>query len=121
MGMHTELVIKADTKTDLPPIVDSVLQHLFNGANEPDALPDHAFFSCYRWSMVGRCSSYYHVPWADSKYSEGYIFSRSDLKNYDDEIELFIDWIKPYLDQMQGDCIGWSWYEESETPTLIIF
>jgi hypothetical protein len=120
MGMYTELIIKADVKNNLPDDVEQVLQYLFNGGDEPDSLPDHLFFRCERWPMVGQCSSYYHTPWATSKYSEGYLFSRSDLKNYGDEISLFIDWIKPYLDVYEGQCIGWRWYEEDDVPVLII-
>lgn len=120
MGMYTELVIKADVKSDLPVEIEKVLQHMFNGEEKPIELPNHPFFQCHRWPMLGSCSSYYHIPWSDSMYHEGYLFSRSDLKNYSDEIELFVDWIKPYLDAPVGFCIGWKWYEEWDKPELII-
>jgi transposase InsO family protein len=41
------------------------------------------------------------------------------LKNYDNEIKHFIDWLTPYIDQEDGECIGWSWYEEDDKPTLL--
>lgn len=119
MGMYTELIFKADVKKILPTDVEAVLQHLFNGDVLPSNLPEHPLFGLPRWTMIGRGCSYYHVPWVNSKYSEGYIFSRSDLKNYDGEIEAFIDWIRPYLDEHPEKCVGWMWYEELDAPVLI--
>ena len=130
MGMYTELVLKCEIKENVPENVHNILSYLFNqadGFDNPPPQPDHAFFLCERWRMLGQCSSFYHVPFALSKYSTGfsdgraggYIFSRSDLKNYDNEIKHFIDWLTPYIDQEDGECIGWSWYEEDDRPTLL--
>lgn len=119
MGMYTEILVKADVSRNLPPLVHEVLDYLFNSTcwQWPDKeLPAHEFFKCPRWQMIGSCSSYYHIPWTDSKYSEGRIFSRSDLKNYNDEIEKFFNWIEPYLNEPKGKCIGYSWYEEDMQP-----
>ena len=121
MGMYTELLLKCRIKhTDvLPDMVISVLHHMFNGTPEPVDLPEHKFFSLPRWSLLGNSNSYYHIPWPSSKYEENYLFSRSDLKNYSSEIEQFLDWISPYIDDADGCCIGWYWYEEENKPTLI--
>jgi hypothetical protein len=128
MGMYTELVLKCQIKDDLPDDVRAVLKFLFKEGKEPTVLPDHEFFKCPRWSGIGQGSSFYHHPKAMSDYwtghgdddnRGGYIFSRSDLKNYDGEIGHFIDWLMPYIDQDEGDCIGWEWYEEEEQPTLL--
>lgn len=120
MGMYTEILIKCDidesrlSETDL-----KILDYLFNGKEEPEVLPDNEFFKCSRWRLIGSCSSYYHIPWSDSKYDKGYLFSRSDIKNYSGEISLFFDWIRPLLGQVEGDCIGYSWYEENQAPDLV--
>ena len=119
MGMYTELVLKVEVKKQLPPEVEEVLQFLFNGGPKPELTPNHPFFDTERWTHIGNMSSYYHTPWTTSKYKESYIFSRSDLKNYNGEIGKFIDWLRPYLGKYQGDCLGWEWYEEEEMPTLI--
>ena len=120
MGMYTELVLKAQVRSDIPFEVEAILQNLFNGEEMPSVLPDHPFFSCPRWTMIGSYSSYYHTPFSLSRYADGYIFSRSDLKNYSDEIEKFIDWITPYLNIYgESNCIGWKWYEEADAPTLL--
>ena len=126
MGMYTELVLKCQIKEDAPADVKSVIAYMFCGGDAPEKLPDHPFFCLTRWNSIGNCSSFYHHPEVVNScpkfdYTESqYIFSRSDIKNYDGEIEAFIDWIKPYLENEEGQCIGWSWYEEELQPTLII-
>jgi len=121
MGMYTEVLVKCNLLPDLPPEVTSALEFMFNGGDEPPALPEHDFFKKPRWSFVGKGSSYYHIPWPDSRLSGGYLFSRSDLKNYDQEIENFFNWIMPYVSAENGKCIGYSWCEEDDTPALVLF
>ncbi len=131
MGMYTELVIKADVKRDISVDVKFILNFLFNHEMDIDIwdnemnlkpeikLPDHSFFKTSNWTAIGRCNSYYHIPSTFSFFDGKYLFSRSDLKNYDNEINKFIDWLCPYLDVDAGKCIGWSWYEEWHEPTLL--
>jgi len=122
MGYYTELVLKANVKRELPANVESVLRQLFNDGPEivTEDLPNHQFFRCQRWSLIGASNSFYHVPWTSSKYQGRYIFSRSDMKNYENEIEKFIDWLSPYLDEMDGKCIGWIFGEDDDKPKLLI-
>lgn len=129
MGMYTELYLSVEFKPDLPTEVVMVIEHLF-ALNKPipPILPEHDFFKCPRWSMIGRCSSYYFVPFSTSNlyYDERvtnqyYLTTRSDLKNYDGEIAKFLDWVMPYLDHCEEDHIGHYRYEEDDEPTLIYF
>ncbi|MHB8152850.1 MAG: hypothetical protein ACYDG3_07260 [Bacillati bacterium] len=53
---------------------------------------------------------------------------RSNLKNYDNEIEQFLAWIQPYIEAHSvsvGDdnffLVGYTRYEEDADPTLIYF
>lgn len=124
MGMYTEILVKASV--DLDSISQknmSVIKYLFSDGEEPreDALPDHKFFTLPRWSLIGHCSSYYHHPVVINSMDEyGSIFSRSDIKNYDGEIEAFFDWFQPLATKTEGECIGYYWYEECELPTLVV-
>lgn len=120
MGMYTELVIKCSIKDEIPEQVHKILQTMFgDGDYYEGELPNHPFFSRQRWRNIGRSSSYYHIPKAISYYNFGYLFSRSDLKNYENEIDLFLDWLDPYIAEIPGQCIGWVWYEEFKEPTLV--
>lgn len=125
MGMYTELVLKCRIIEKAPEEVMHILSYLFNRSGERENLrdlPNHPFFELSRWGMLGGCSSYYHHPKALSSFQTGignYLFSRSDLKNYEGEIASFLDWLRPYLENETGECIGWEWYEEDEKPTLL--
>ena len=127
MGMHTELLLKCEIYEDINDNTHDGLCYLFNDAKKPDKLPDHEFFKRERWHQIGSMSSFYHVPFSSSKYRNalsegkkgGHIFSRSDLKDYHGEIECFIDWVMPYIKEYAGHCIGWTWYEQENSPTLI--
>lgn len=123
MGMYTELFVEGTLKANAPTEVTDILRLLFDRetpSTEPYDLPDTPFFKCGRWQTIGSCSSYYHIPFAMSAvYTEIVeqrlcFISRSDLKNYDGEIEKFIDWITPYCERLRG----WHWFEEHDQPTL---
>ncbi len=122
MGMYTEILIKEKVKEEIPNEVYDVLNYIFNNNGEmpmPEELPEHEFFNTPRWQQIGCSNSYCHIPWADSKFSDNYIFSHIGLKNYNKEIQLFFDWVNPYLEAYEGECIGYYWYEEDRTPTLV--
>lgn len=113
MGEYTELIFGAAIKKDIPQNVLNVLNYLFNGEPRPiydDELPDHEFFRCGRWTHITRGSSYYfavrntHASMVHDKISNTYnCSSRGNLKNYENEIEKFLAWIKPYIEQGSGE------------------
>lgn len=124
MGTYTEILVRCEIKKDTPLEALGVLQFLFNGAKKPEKLPTHPFFNTPRWEYVGSGNSDYHFPFAFSilKFDEisnsCFLISRSDFKNYDNEIALFFDWLSYFVDAEEGDCIGGRWYEENEKPEL---
>lgn len=123
MGTYTELLVKCDIYQRSPLEVMCTLKYLFGDRDNTHILkkwPDHPFFKKERWEAIGSCSSAYHIP-ANQKYFDGsYLFCRCDLKNYDNEIEAFLDWIDPYIQEPKGKVIGWIWHEEYSSPTLIL-
>lgn len=123
MGDYTEFHFNAEVKDDDE--VLAVLRYMVDGGDvAPEPLPDHPLFHTHRWHMMLRCDSYYFD--ADTRSTlradyQGpiYLCVRSNLKNYDGEIEKFIDWISPHLKKDEGDFLGFYRYEETEQPTLI--
>jgi len=123
MGNYTEIFVCCRVKEG--PAVQ-VLQFMLEGSSpHPDFnTPEHPLFSTPRWNFMLQCSSYYHVPrsmhrfeWDDiGKYHV--LISRSDFKNYDNEVELFFDWLRPHLDADSDDMIGYARYEETREPTI---
>lgn len=128
MGMYTELRMAARIIEDAPPHVIEILEYMLtpdNDGNPPFKKPDHPFFQTDRWYFMLRCDSYYFDADTNShlNYDEilkQYVLTiQCNLKNYDGEINKFIDWLTPYIDASKGDFLGHKRYEESEHPTLL--
>lgn len=117
MGTYTELVIKTRIRTEDPQVL-KILTYMFDknsltNSEVPVDLPEHSFFKMPRWNAIGSCNSFYHIPCTLNYFHDNYLFSRSDLKNYDNEIELFIDWLSPYIPYDEGAVIGWVCMEQA--------
>lgn len=89
----------------------------------------HPLFETPRYRMIGRAGSFYHHPEPvvsiyASRLDGGlpsddgtlWFFLRFDLKNYDNEIELFFDYLQPYLCQHEGEWIGYILSEYDKQP-----
>jgi hypothetical protein len=134
--MYTELIFGAKIKRDIPQEAITALRFMFDDeyynecqGNTPSCLPNHPFFKRARWKYMTRCISYYfgvsvsHRLFKDDKEISNcfVVSSRSNLKNYDDEITHFIDWIKPYCESGSGNrqCIAIVCYEQDDEPHMI--
>jgi hypothetical protein len=126
MGMYTELHFNSELKKETPKEVIETLKYMVGEAeNSPDLLPEHDLFKTGRWDYMLQCDSYYfnadtHSTLRFDDISDSYYLCiRTNLKNYGNEIEEFIDWIRPYLAKSEGEFLGFSRYEETEQPTLL--
>ncbi len=122
MGMYTELIFGCALKLDTPQGVIGILQGLVKGELDNIKTMDDDFFASERWGYLFRMSSYYfgvNEPqgkiWFDNIAKNWRISTRSNLKNYDNEIEKFLAWIKPYIEGGSGerDMYAIVTYEES--------
>ena len=120
MGMYTEFFFTAEFKRNLDQIDQAALEYLFNGNEKPSVLPNHSFFSKRRSEFMFNCPKYtgecVTVKLGDYF---GHVVAHIELKNYEGEIDAFIDYVSPLLNTEKGRCIGWKWYEECDNPTLI--
>lgn len=126
MGMYTEFVLGVDLVRETPKEVIDILDFMITNDlddNEP-ILPDHPLFNTERWRYMLQSDSYYFGGFSNSlidapRFIEDvYKLSiRSNLKNYDSEIELFLNWLNPYI-ETRG-FIGYMRYEEFDDPWLI--
>jgi len=125
MGMYTEIHFNSKLKKDVPQNIIEILQYMVDLKKEPENLPEHELFKCSRWSSLFVCDSYCfdadtHSTFRFDDISNTYCLCvRANLKNYDSEIEKFINWIMPYLDKYEGNFLGFYRYRESEQPDLI--
>jgi hypothetical protein len=121
MGMYTELIFGAALKEDTPKEVVESLQIMVDGDLEKAPKEIEAF------KHVFRGGSYYfginrgvREMWFDEIGNDWRISTRSNIKNYGSEIEQFLEWVKPYLDQGSGyrEFYAIVTYEEAEEPTI---
>lgn len=124
MGMYTELNIGVNLIPETPKNIIEILEYML-GENENDNIEttNHPLFLTDRWRYMLRCDSYYFDSRTDSSMSKDDITKRYELnvrcnlKNYDNEIDLFLNFIQPYLDTF--GFLGYTRYEEYDEPTLI--
>ena len=124
MGMYTELVLGVNIKDDTPNEVITVLRHMVYNPNINSVveLPDHPLFATSRWKHMLRSCSYYfsggsHTELVKDQFDFWKLSIRCNLKNYDDEINKFWNWIQPYV-ETKGH-VGHFRYEEDDEPTLM--
>ena len=129
MGMYTELVlgIELDLQEHERYVLD-ILKYMCGDIEELTVSPDkltHPLFQTERWRFMLCCCSYYFDGQPNSFVTEDeigckFLTVRCNLKNYDSEIEHFLDWIVKYTDYY-GEFVGYMRYEEDDLPTLICF
>lgn len=129
MGMYTELDFNSRLRKDIAVgVLDTLGYMLGEREDEPTELPKHPLFETERWRFMLQSDSYYfdadthstlRWDWQD----DWYLNIRCNLKNYDSEIEHFIDWIMPHLGEyhIEGDFLGFYRYEEDEEPNIIYY
>ena len=125
MGMYTKLSIELSFKDKLQKEVITALEDMVGDKTVEDVvssdLPKHELFKSLRWNSMLWSSSYYHTPFNltklhyDDVSKRYYLISSSDFKNYNNEINLFFDFIKDYVEE---GFLGYSLYECDEVPTL---
>jgi hypothetical protein len=126
--MYTELIFRATLKEKTPTYVRQALDCVIND-NADVKLSDEAkqFIDEYSLSKLIWCTSYYFGA-HDNKPSCVFdkianrwcISFRANCKNYQNEIEKFIEFIKPYVEYGSGptNIFAIVQYEEDDYPTL---
>jgi len=124
MGMYTELIFGANLRSNTPKEVIDTLRYMAGDIEKPEKLAFET--SPGRNPINGTSSFYFGVSrplckmWFDEISDEWIISSRCNIKNYENEIESFLEWIKPYIDGGSGDrdMYAIKIYEESSEPTI---
>ena len=128
MGMYTELIFGATLKEKTPTYVTDALNCIINDSVTTN-LSDEAkqFIDEYSLSKLIWCSSYYFGAHSNKpscvfdKIANRWCISfRANCKNYQGEIEKFIEFIKPYVEYGSGptNIFAIVQYEEDDYPTL---
>jgi hypothetical protein len=121
MGMYTELIFGAELKSDTPIDVINTLRYLVGDID----IPSNLLYTEDRNPLMGG-SYYFGVNTSVTKMyfdeiSDAWVLSsRANIKNYGNEIETFLEWIKPFISQGSGNREMYAVviYEEAETPSI---
>ncbi|RPJ98091.1 hypothetical protein EH11_04171 [Bacillus subtilis] len=128
MGMYTELVCAFALIEETPNCIIETLEFMSGQRDEhPSELPEHQLFlEGSRWAWMLQSDSYYFDGKTHSEIVrdtlEGryYATIRCNLKNYNNEIENFIEWISPFIYKRdENSFIGYKRYEDDKVPELI--
>ena len=124
MGMYTELIFGAELKKETPERVINALKYMIG---ELEDKPDDFLLPEGSCEYVLKGSSYYfgvnkaaYKLWFDEISKSWRISSRSNIKNYENEIEMFLEWIKPYIESGSGakNMYAITIYEADFEPTI---
>lgn len=126
MGMYTQFHYGVRLKKDVPESVINTLRYMVRDIEEDYENHDHPLFATGNWEFMFIMDSYYFDYKTTNlimydEYGDWYFNVTCNFKNYDEEIEKFLDWIHPYVDAYDGDFLGYYRYEEDELPTLILY
>lgn len=127
MGMYTKLKVEIEldhSKKDFHKVVEVLCFMLYTSGRDtvkPESVNhfNHPLFETSRWDWMFRCSSFYFDEHEPSYLRNHTLYVDFDIKNYDNEIQKFLDWIRPYSSSV-GD-VGVYQYEEDEQETRVIF
>lgn len=130
MGMYTELILGCKLSKDAPEVLtkalDAVINHYIDEKHKVSKEVEQ-FIEDYSLVSLFWCSSYYFgvnhpnsAFWFDTIDQSWHISSRSNLKNYEDEIETFLNYLSPYVEYGSGtdEVYAYVMYEESKRPTV---
>jgi hypothetical protein len=133
MGMYTELIFGASIR-NIPEAVETIKWLLLPIKDKlktpfPDKYPFVKPFSNDNridWMFNSGGSYYFGANSGIKEFNYDEISNcwrfdaRFNIKNYSQEIEMFLQWIKPYIEQGSGarDFYAIVTYEESDNPTI---
>ena len=124
MGMYTELIFGAELKKETPNEVIEALKYMLGEVEEK---PSNFSLPEGRCEWLFQGSSYYFAisnptnkMWLDDIDECWHISTRSNIKNYENEIETFLEWIKPFIECGSGnrEMYAITIYEDSEEPNI---
>lgn len=136
MGMYTKINLVLPIKKDTDSNTLNILHHIFEGYGLEDlkqaniTIPEHPFFkeNSSIWFPISYGSYYFTgtynscIQHDDLGEYAMVLHIDTDFKNYANEIDNFLDWIKSYLDvDEDGTFLGYSRYEEDLDPVLYYY
>ncbi len=121
MGMYTELIFGAELKKDTPQSVINTLLYMTGYIEKPYKIA----FDFIRNPLDGTSGSFgvnksLKKMWFEKEYNTWHISTRSNIRNYSNDIDNFLDWIKPYVERGSGigEFYAIKIYEDDKYPII---
>jgi hypothetical protein len=113
--------VNVDLKRETSEEVLAVLRAMCGGEDKTalDGKPE-------RWARLFDNGSYYTplTSCANLTFDEirncWSLLGKGDIKNYENEIEAFFEWLMPWVDAKEGDFIGYKRHENDQKPDLVL-
>lgn len=125
MGDYTLLHLELQLKADIPAGVRQLLTAMVAGEGDQcpkELIPVHPLFTTdSRWSWMMRCSSAYFDESTTCSLAGNQLLVQFNVKNYNGEIENFVDWIMPYVDAVDGQQLGYSRFNGYDQRNRLLF
>ena len=127
--MYTVFHLDIRLRDDLPDDIYKLLQRMLGDQErvaENSPLPDHPLFQTTRWNYM-LCSNNVYASCVNQLMRHEFFGIRlcvqSSFKNYDNEIDKFLDWLAPYADPNMSDdtLVGYTRYEDYTYPDIIMY
>jgi len=103
---------------NVPKHVVNLLKYLMRNIETPfhediERTREIPFFDCRQWNMIATGTSVHYTLDGTSKLIKEYdgiyiIFIKSSIRNKDNAIALFLDWMLPYIDSITDTYLGYS-------------
>jgi len=118
MGDYTGLKAKITLKESTPQYILDTLDRMTLKVDDSDGwqYPDHPLFNCGRRYLLRGSSSYLKDFPPTSERNDLVLNVSFNVKNYDSDIDKFLDWIFPYTMKIEH---GWCRYEYNDDPSLV--
>lgn len=129
MGMYTELNMTFEIREDAPEDFVRTLRSMLEDGEPNNYGQTHRLFSLEsaRWKWMLRFSSdsfaanqARSMMWKDEgEDPTWHVVILCSFRNYEGEVEAFVDWVTPYIVGYRGDFLGYSRLEAYREPELI--
>jgi len=121
--MYTELIFGASLKRDTPESAIKTIQAMIDDDMEAVRLNSGLIFGRNPFNSA---HGYFGLDrpvlafWKEKYDQQWHLSTRSNLKNYEHDIELFLEWVKPLIEAGSGlrDMYAIVMYEEQQEPTI---
>lgn len=117
MGMYTQLHLDVELKKDTPKEIIDTLTEMVKGECEKW---NNRLNWCFNSSSCYFNNFAYSKLWKDEISNSYKLFVHCDFKNYDNEIEILLEWLKPHIEN-NYNMLGYTRYEEFKKPTILYY